>query len=201
VLGDEPVAGLGDAPHRDGFQQQLIPRNYRMTHFNLIHAQKDRKFSRMFELAAQEQPAAAATDEMITGRVTEMPESWEDGPDITINLVAIPGLRFDLESFEVSAASRVRLTLDNEDDMIHNAVIVKPEAADEVGEAALRIGAAGMQRAYIPDTDKVLYYTGLLGGGESESIYFTAPQEPGRYQFVCTVPGHHILMRGIMYVR
>lgn len=147
------------------------------------------------------QPVAEETGEMITGRVTDMPEFWTDGPDVTITLVAIPGLRFDLESFEVPASGRVRLTLENEDDMLHNAVIVAPDAADEVGEAALRIGPGAMQQGYIPDSDKVLFYTGLLDEGESESIYFTAPQEPGSYQFVCTVPGHHILMRGIMYVR
>ena len=146
-------------------------------------------------------PEAEPMVEMITGRVTEMPESWTDGPEVTINLLAIPGLRFDLASFEVPASSRVRLTLDNEDDMLHNVVIVTPDAADEVGEAAMRIGPGAMQQQYIPDSDKVLFYTGLLDEGDSETIYFTAPQEPGAYQFVCTVPGHHIVMRGIMHVR
>ncbi len=149
----------------------------------------------------EEQSDVETTGEKITGRVTEMPESWTEGPDVTISLVAVPGLQFNLESFEVSAASRVRLSLENEDDMIHNAVIVAPDAADEVGEAAMRIGPGAMQQEYIPDSEKVLFYTGLLDEGESESIYFTAPQEPGNYQFVCTVPGHYIQMRGIMYVR
>ena len=33
-----------------------------------------------------------------------------------------------------------------------------------------------------------------------EVLEFTAPEKPGDYEFVCTFPGHYMLMRGIMKV-
>ncbi|MHC4994347.1 MAG: plastocyanin/azurin family copper-binding protein [Planctomycetota bacterium] len=40
----------------------------------------------------------------------------------------------------------------------------------------------------------------MLDNGDSETIEMTAPTEPGKYEFVCTFPGHYILMRGVMHV-
>ena len=40
----------------------------------------------------------------------------------------------------------------------------------------------------------------MIDIGEHQIIEFTAPSQPGDYEFVCTFPGHHILMRGIMKV-
>jgi azurin len=55
--------------------------------------------------------------------------------------------------------------------------------------------------AYIPDSDNVLYHTGLMQPESSESIYFTAPTEKGDYTFVCTFPGHYTIMQGVLRVR
>ena len=35
---------------------------------------------------------------------------------------------------------------------------------------------------------------------EMRGRVFSLPLEPGDYEFVCTFPGHHILMRGVMKV-
>ena len=40
-----------------------------------------------------------------------------------------------------------------------------------------------------------LAYTKMLGGGESDTITFDAP-EPGTYIFICSFPGHYQLMMG-----
>jgi azurin len=32
------------------------------------------------------------------------------------------------------------------------------------------------------------------------SIYFDAPAKPGRYPFLCTFPGHWMVMNGVMVV-
>ena len=50
--------------------------------------------------------------------------------------------------------------------------------------------------------DKILAATKLLGGGEIDSIIFTAPQEAGLYQFLCTFPGHmQAGMKGFLKVQ
>ncbi len=40
----------------------------------------------------------------------------------------------------------------------------------------------------------------MLDHQAEETIEFIAPKKPGKYQFVCTFPGHHLLMQGIMEV-
>ena len=39
----------------------------------------------------------------------------------------------------------------------------------------------------------------MLGGGESDTITFNPP-EPGVYTFICTFPGHYMLMMGEFHV-
>ena len=52
----------------------------------------------------------------------------------------------------------------------------------------------------MPETDDVLFYTSLLQPEGTQSIYFTAPEEPDEYPYVCTFPGHYLTMRGVMNV-
>lgn len=133
-------------------------------------------------------------------RVTEMPETWTDGPDVSITVGTEPGLLYDRSSFQVPAGARVALTFTNDDDMTHNLVVVMPGTATEVGERAMNMGLDGPENEYVPDTENVLHYTNLLQPDESETIYFTAPEQPGDYMYVCTFPGHYMSMRGTMKV-
>lgn len=44
--------------------------------------------------------------------------------------------------------------------------------------------------------------TGQFNPGEERTVTFTAPNRPGEYQFICTVPGHLQLgMKGTLVVR
>lgn len=131
---------------------------------------------------------------------TEMPASWADGPDREITIGTLPGLKYDTEMFSVRAGEKIKLTLKNDDDMLHNLVIVLPGKADAVGKAALELGLKGEAMNYVPKSENVLFYTKILQPETSEDIYFTAPEEPGSYQFVCTFPGHYLVMRGEMKV-
>jgi len=138
--------------------------------------------------------------EALAKKVTEMPSDWVDGPDRRISLGTEAGLRFDQGLIRVDAGSRVALTLNNSDDMFHNVVIVEPDAADPVGVAAMNLGLDADALEYVPRMDEVLYHSSMLGPGQTETIYFIVPEEPGDYEFVCTFPGHHISMRGIFRV-
>ncbi len=160
--------------------------------------------SSLDELAEEEEEAAetrSESDTPVAKRVTEMPESWNGSADQTIRLGTNPGLRYDLETIEVEAGSKIELVFTNNDDMQHNVVFVQPGTADEVGEEAMLLGLQGEEMNYVPDNDNVIYYTAILNPGSSESIYFTAPETPGDYTFVCTFPGHHIVMRGTFVVQ
>lgn len=132
-------------------------------------------------------------------RVTEMPASWS-APDQVITVGTKPGLKFDVAEVQVRAGSKVKLVFNNNDDMTHNCVVVAPGAADEVGTKAINLGLKGPDLQYVPNSPKVLFHTNLLQPESSETIYFTAPAQPGEYTMLCTYPGHHTLMQSKLKV-
>ena len=144
--------------------------------------------------------ANASTNAGQTKHLTEMPASWKNGPDITVTIGTIPGLKFDLENFDVKPGTKVKLVFNNNDDMQHNLVVVLPNTANEVGETALALGLDGAAMDYVPKSNKILYHTKLLQPRTTEAIYFTVPEKEGQYEYVCTYPGHYMIMRGTMKV-
>jgi plastocyanin len=132
-------------------------------------------------------------------RVTKMPAGWKQ-PDQVIVLGTKPGLKFDLSRLQVKAGSKVKLLFNNNDDMTHNFVLVMPGTAKEVGDMAFNMGLKGPELNYIPRTPKVLYHTRLLQPNAAEAIYFIAPSKPGTYTYICSYPGHAMVMQGIMVV-
>jgi len=132
-------------------------------------------------------------------RLLRQPAEWSK-PDQSVMLKPVNGLKYDKTNITVKAGAKVKLTFENTDDMPHNVVITAPGSADEVGVAALNMGLSGERMHYVPQSSKVLFYTGLLQPGKTETIYFTAPPAPGNYPFVCTYPGHYLVMRGVIKV-
>lgn len=109
---------------------------------------------------------------------------------------------YDLTEFWVPVGEPVAVLFQNNDLMPHNMVITEPGALESVGRAAERLTGeeTGTRGAFIPDTDEVLWYTGLLNPGDSERLSFVAPEAAGDYPFVCTFPGHWAVMNGVMHV-
>jgi plastocyanin len=142
-------------------------------------------------------PGAAAP---AAKRVTAMPESWGGKVDQTLNVGTLPGLKFDRASMTVKAGSKIKVVFNNNDDMLHNFVVVLPGTAVEVGDMAINMGLNGPQQNYIPNTPKVLYHSAVLQPESSEAIYFEAPSKPGEYTYVCTMPGHAYVMQGTLMV-
>lgn len=131
--------------------------------------------------------------------ISTMPAEWTGGADVVINVGTKPGLQFDIDEFEVPAGSKVKLVLNNNDDMLHNLVITRPGAGNKVGKMAMEMGLKGSALGYVPASDDVLFNTCVIEPETSQSIYFVAP-EVGEYTFVCTFPGHYMNMQGIMKV-
>ena len=111
-------------------------------------------------------------------------------------------LRYASEAFAVKPGSSVQVTLDNSDEMIHNWLLAKGGKEDlaRIAEAALKLGASGMKRGFIPEDDAILASIGLVQPSKKGSITFTAPKEIGDYPYICTFPGHSLTMRGVMKV-
>ena len=67
---------------------------------------------------------------------------------------------------------------------------------DRVGQAGLMAGPPD----YVPEDDAIIAYTEMAAPGETVSMTFTAPSEPGEYRYICTYPGHYGVMQGMMVV-
>ena len=117
---------------------------------------------------------------------------------LTINARA--GLQYDVVRFEAKPGAQVELKLVNTDDMAHNLVLAKPGQRLAVANAALALGAEGDAKNWVPDSAAVLFATPVLKPDSSHVLKFAAPKSPGVYPYVCTFPGHGLLMYGAMYV-
>lgn len=146
-------------------------------------------------------PSSGASNQI--KRVNDMPLDWINGPDTKLQLGTVPGLKYNVSEVVVEASSRIELTFNNNDDMLHNVVVTAEgeDSPDKVGESALKLGLDGAALNYVPDMDLVLYHTGIVQPGTAEKIYFKAPDKPGVYWLVCTFPGHHLTMRAKFIVK
>ncbi len=139
-------------------------------------------------------PAQAAAPAAASGDVAE----------ITIKPDTANPLAYDTKTFSVKAGQTVKLTFNNTHPTVpqpHNVVISVPGSKDKVLAAAMALAAdpQGMAKGYIPESADILFHTKLLQPGQIEVLEFTAPAA-GQYPYVCTFPGHGIIMNGVMTV-
>jgi len=129
-------------------------------------------------------------------------EPGSDEPGRAIELKAITGLKYEQERIVVQAGERISLTLINTDEMPHNWVLTGWFTYELVGQLADAMVAdpTAAERHYVPDDPSVLLNTRVLNPGESQTIHFNAPSEPGKYPFLCTFPGHWQTMKGTLIV-
>lgn len=118
--------------------------------------------------------------------------------DTTIVLHTAAGLQYNPNRLAIKPNVRLRLILQNDDDMAHNLVLVQPNTRRQVVEFALALGEKGPARNFVPDMAAVLAHTRLLEPGESDTL--TVKLAEGDYPFVCTYPGHGLVMYGMLYV-
>jgi azurin len=119
--------------------------------------------------------------------------------ELRVNTI-VEQMKYDVTEFKVKAGKKIKLTFANPDALPHNLVIVNPGKATEIGLLATELGADGFKVDFIPKSDDILHSTKLLERGETVVLEFTAPTEPGDYEYVCTFPGHFLLMRGVLKV-
>jgi azurin len=65
----------------------------------------------------------------------------------------------------------------------------------------MELGLDGPDMNYVPDSDLVLFHTGIIQPETSESLYFQAPRISGEYWILCTFPGHSFTMRAKLIVK
>ncbi|MFO0866695.1 MAG: plastocyanin/azurin family copper-binding protein [Gemmataceae bacterium] len=132
------------------------------------------------------------------------PNPWQKAIPGAREVVVEAGknLTFATPSFRVKAGEAVRLTFKNPDVVPHNWVLVKPGTLKSVGEVANRLIADpdAAARSYVPKSDDVLVFADVVDPQNATTIHFEAPRQPGRYPYLCTFPGHWMVMNGEMIV-
>ncbi|MDN3203762.1 azurin [Algoriphagus sediminis] len=153
-------------------------------------------FSIVFLLASCGGGGSSESESSTTDTATESVQ--EDVPaEVTLELSSNDQMQYDKAQFRVKSGQKVTLTLTHTGQMDkavmgHNFVLLK-KGTDVAAFATEAISAADNE--YIPESDAIIAHTSLIGGGETTSVTFDAP-EPGIYDYICSFPGHYSIMRG-----
>ncbi len=150
-----------------------------------------------FLAACKNSNTTATTESKPTSEVVAAPSETE------ITISGDDQMKFDTDAITVPAGKKVKLTLVHtgklaKEAMGHNWVLLKPGIdPQEFAGAAMK----AKESDYIPESrvGDVIAHTDLIGGGESTTITFDAP-EAGMYEFICSFPGHSGMMKGVFIV-
>ena len=127
-------------------------------------------------------------------------------PEKKVEIVGNDMMKFDVTAIDAKPLQKVTVTLKNvgtmpKISMGHNFVLL---TKDVDPAKFVEAGTPHMGKEYIaPEMEsKVLAHTKLLGPGESDTITFVAPKEPGDYVYICSFPGHYAIgMKGVLKVQ
>ncbi len=134
----------------------------------------------------------------------KVPNPWQtklEGARV-VRMEARDNLQFSTRRIDVRPGEAIRLVFKNPDVVPHNWALIQPGSLDLIGQMANRlIGEpdAYLQQ-YVPKSDSVICYTDIVDPGAEFAIEFYAPIQPGRYPYLCTFPGHWMVMHGEMIV-
>lgn len=127
-----------------------------------------------------------------------------DVAELTLKPDVANPLGYNTKELKAKAGQKVKLTFSNTGAAVpqpHNVCIGKAGSKDRLLAAAMQMmtDPNGMTKGYIPDSPDLLAHSKLLQPGSSETIEFTAPPA-GEYPYLCTFPGHSMLMNGVLKV-
>ena len=133
--------------------------------------------------------------------VKARPAGFADARRIEVGV--LPGLKFNTARIEAQAGEKVIFVFPNDDSsgMVHNLAIITPGSRETVLDAAVDMGAAGLKKNFIPEIPELLASTPQVAQGMKYTLYFSVPKEPGDNHFICTYPGHGLIMQGIFAVQ
>jgi len=133
-----------------------------------------------------------------------MPVKWEEGArGRELRVHATTGLQFAEKELEARVGERISLVFENPDVVPHNWVLGALGSTGSLVEEANRMISepGALARHYVPDCAEVLAHTRLVEPAKSTTIHFTAPTVPGDYPYLCSFPGHAMIMRGVLHVK
>lgn len=124
----------------------------------------------------------------------------------TLELTAGDTMKFSVTRFEVRPGQQVRVILKNVGSipkaaMGHNWVLLQ-RGTNVAAFANAAVAAAATDYFPTAQAASVIAHTKLLGPKQTDEITFTAPTEPGDYDYLCSFPAHWAAgMKGVLVVK
>ena len=121
------------------------------------------------------------------------------GGKVTVKITSMGDqMKFDKSEVSVSEGSEVTVEFKNASTSLkHNWILVEKGTGDKIAMDGM---SAGESKSYLPKSKSIIAATKLANPGKTEKVTFKAPKK-GSYDFVCTSPGHNMLMKGKFIVK
>ncbi|MFC1757626.1 PVC-type heme-binding CxxCH protein [Planctomycetota bacterium] len=114
---------------------------------------------------------------------------------------------YSVREFSAKPGQPVKIVFTNPDATDHNLLVVRDGDLEEVGLAANEMARdpANANSDFIPSQKRhlIIQSSPMIGPtrkSRAHVLRFLAPNEPGVYPYVCTFPGHWVVMNGMMIV-
>lgn len=131
------------------------------------------------------------------------PNPWAKG-DVGREIIveAALGLQYVQKKLSAKPGERLTIRFKNPDVVPHNWLLAKPGTLKKLGDLCNLMIADpnGLANHYVPDSTDVLAYTDMVNPQGEFAIHLTAPKESGDYPYLCTFPGHWMVMNGVLAV-
>lgn len=132
------------------------------------------------------------------------PNPWAKGePGREIVIEAALGLQFVQKQLSAKAGEKITIRFKNPDVVPHNWLLAKPGSLQKLGEKVnlMITDPQGLAKHYVPESDDVIAYTDMTNPKAEFVIHLTAPEDKGDYPYLCTFPGHWMVMNGVLKVQ
>jgi azurin/sugar phosphate isomerase/epimerase len=139
----------------------------------------------------------------VTAPTPSKPNPWaQDHGGRKLTIEAALGLQFVQKQLSAKPGEKISLTFSNPDVVPHNWLLAKPGSLEKLGALCnlMITDPNGLAKHYVPDSPDVLFYTDMTNPNASSTIHFTSPDQPGTYPYLCTFPGHWMIMNGQLKV-
>lgn len=115
-------------------------------------------------------------------------------------------MQFSVTKIEAKPGEQLKIELSAKGtmakaEMAHNFILLAKTANVD---AFVMAAAMARKTQHVPAAKKadMLAYTALAGNGETVTVTFEVPKEPGEYMYICSFPGHYAAgMKGLLIVK
>ncbi len=126
------------------------------------------------------------------------------GAPRVVEITANDQMKYSINALEAKAGETLKVVLTNlgtlpKEAMGHNWVLLK-QGTDVAAFAMASMMAKDTDYVAAAQKDKVIASIKVLGPKQSGEAVFAVPA-PGEYTFICSFPGHYMLMKGILTVK